>query len=163
MAIDSVASQPTSTTPTQTSAIKVATPEAIKLNNPSLPIDLMTQLVFQDIGGLELINIARNDIIAGQNVIYQPIKNIASLYLQYNPQNILRLQDTSENYFKNFSIKFESKLPNVGTGPNGEIVYVDPTNGNIIINVVNMEPHEQVEVQMMSSGDVLSGTIYGVN
>ena len=89
-------------------SVKVATPELISLLDNDAPVDqqieIMTDLLFEDIGGEEIISIVRNDIVNGQNVIYQPIKNITNLYYQYNPQNILALQKTDKDYFKNFPI-----------------------------------------------------------
>ena len=163
MATDSVANQPSAkSTNNTTSAVKVATPEIILFDDGTMPIETMTDLIFENIGGHELINIARNDLMNGQDVIYQPIKNLTHLNFLYNPLNILKLQGTSSTYFKNFAIRFESKVPNIGTGPNGEIVYIDPDTGNLVINVINMLKDEQVEVQILSSGDVLDDTIYGV-
>jgi len=111
-------------------------------------------------GGQELINISRNDIIDGQDVVYSPIKNLKDLYIQYNPNNIIRLESTSDTYFKNFPIKLENKLPAYGTGPNGEVVYIDPTTGDMVINVSSLDPDEQVDIQILDSGDTLNGTIY---
>jgi len=169
MATEEVAPQPNSTVQTPiVDPIKIATPSLVALSNPTLDIEYMTDVIFEDIGGQELINISRSDIVNGQEVLYKPIKNISSIFFQYNPQNILKLQDTSLTYFQNFPIRLETRIPNVGTGPNGEIVYMDSdvgsdTYGDIIINVINLEPGEQVEVQILSSGTVLNDTIYGVN
>lgn len=169
MATDAVAPQPNSTVQTPVvPSIKVATPELVALSNQALSVEYMTDVIFEDIGGQELINISRNDIINGQDVIYSPIKNISNVFFQYNPQNILKLQDTSLTYFQNFPIRLENKIPNVGNGPNGEIVYLDTdpasnTYGSIIIDIINLEPGEQVEVQLLSGGTVLNDTIYGVN
>jgi hypothetical protein len=133
----------------------------IALNNPTLDEERMVELVFENIGGQELINISRNDIINGEDVIYSPIKNLKDIYIQYNPNNIIRLEGTSDTYFKNFPIKLELKLPNYGTGPNGETVYIDPTTGDLVINVSSLEPDEQVDVEILDSGEILNGTIYG--
>jgi hypothetical protein len=138
-----------------------ATPEKISLYNPPLSDERMVELVFEDIGGQELINISRNDIINGQDVIYSPIKNLKDLYIQYNPNNIIRLEGTSDTYFKNFPIRLELKLPDSGTGPNGEMVYIDATTGDLIINVSSLEPDEQVDVEILDAGEILNGTIYG--
>ena len=143
--------------------IKIATPDLIITAEEVVPIEVMSDLLFENIGGEELINIIRNDIVSGQNVIYQPIKNLTSLYLQYNPQNVLSLQNTADTFFRNFPIKLEKKIPEVGTGPNGEIVYIEPETGNLIINVINLEEDEQVEVQMLNRGETLNDTIYEVN
>lgn len=143
--------------------IKPATPDIILFDEEMVPIELMTDLIFENIGGQELINITRNDMLSGIDLLYQPIKNVTSLYLQYNPQNILGLQKTSETYFRNFPIKLSTKIPEVGTGPNGEIVYIDQATGDIVVNVVNMAAEEQVEIQILNSGDILNDTIYMVN
>jgi hypothetical protein len=140
--------------------VKIPTTDIILYNDESTPIEVMTDLIFENIGGQEVINIARNDIINGQNVIYQPIKNLTSLYFEYNPQNILALQDTSEEYFKKFPIRLENTIPNVGTGPNGETVYIEASTGNLIINVINLNSDEQVEVEILSDGAIFDDTIY---
>jgi hypothetical protein len=140
--------------------VKIPTTDIILYNDESTPIEVMTDLIFENIGGQEVINIARNDIINGQNVIYQPIKNLTSLYFEYNPQNILALQDTSEEYFKKFPIRLENTIPNVGTGPNGETVYIETSTGNLIINVINLNSDEQVEVEILSDGAIFDDTIY---
>jgi hypothetical protein len=146
----------------KTSDVKSATPDIILFDDESTPIEIMTDLIFENIGGQELINILRSDIINGQNVTYQPIKNLTNLYFQYNPQNILALQDTDFNYFKKFPINFSSKVPICGTGPDCSIVYIEAETGNLVINVVNMARDEQVEVSIISDGVVLDDTIYEV-
>lgn len=140
--------------------VKIIERENILLNDQTLPIELMTDLIFENIGGQELINIARNDIVNGQNVLYQPIKNLTSINFQYNPQNILGLQNTDVNYFRKFSINFNDRVPTCGTGPNCEIVYIDSETGDLVINVINMGEDEQVEVQILNGGLILNDTIY---
>ena len=102
-----------------------------------------------------IISIARNDIVNGQEISYQPIKNISNIQQQYNPNNIVSLQNTSDKYFANFAIKLETKLPDEGDGPDATYVYIDQDTGDMIVELINLEPDEQVEVQI-----TLSGTIY---
>jgi hypothetical protein len=45
--------------------------------------------------------------------------------------------------------------------PNCKYVYIDPITGDLIINLINIKENEQVEVQILTSGDVFSDTIYG--
>jgi hypothetical protein len=163
-----------SSTPSKPSAaVKIAIPGLIILEDAVTPPEIMFDLIFEDIGGREMINIARHDLVNGQDVVYQAIKNLASINFQYNPQNILGLQDADLSYFKNFPISFEDKVPDCGTGydlvgegpnieqvPNCKIVYLEPETGNIIINAINLEKDEDIEVQILSSGTVLNGTIY---
>jgi hypothetical protein len=128
--------------------------DTILFNDETLPVEIMADLLFENIGGQELINIARNDTVNGQPIIYQPIKNLSTIQQQYNPNNIVSLQATSDKYFQNFSIKFESKVPNVGNGPNGEHVYIDPETGDLIIEIINVQEGEQVQVEITSSGTI---------
>jgi hypothetical protein len=162
MATGAVANQSAaSASSTVNPATKSATLSHIALTNPELPVEVMTDLIFENIGGQELINISRHDLINGQDVSYSPIKNLKDIYIQYNPNNIIRLESTADTYFKNFSIKLEGKLPAYGTGPNGEVIYIDPTTGDLIINISSLEPDEQVDVEILDSGEILNGTIYG--
>lgn len=136
-------------------AAKTAPIDTVLFDNSSVPIEVMTDLIFEDIGGQELINITRNDIINGQQISYSTIKNLASIQQQYNPNNIISLQSTSDKYFANFSIKLNEKIPNVGNGPSGSNVYIDETTGDLIIETINTLSDEQVDIQI-----AISGTIY---
>jgi hypothetical protein len=144
---------------TSAAATKVATPALLALSNKPLDSDIMADLIFENIGGQELINIARNDLINGQDVLYTPIKNLRDLYLQYNANNIIRLENAADTYFKNFPIRLENRLPYTNSGVVESAVYLD-SEGNLVINVSNLEKDEQVEVQILNSGEILDGTIY---
>lgn len=134
--------------------VKTAPIDTVLFDDEGTPIEVMTDLIFENIGGHELINIARNDIVNGQQVSYQPIKNLSSIQQQYNPNNIVSLQSTSDKYFANFSIKLENKVPQPGTGPNGAHVYLDDNTGNMIIEAINLEIDEQIEVEITTSGTI---------
>jgi hypothetical protein len=149
-------------------SIKIAGPEII-LGEESLGEEIMFDLVYDQIGAQEIINISRHDLINGQSVIYQPIKNITNLYYQYNPQNILALQDTDREYFKRFSIDLSKNIPECGSGydiidgvstPNCKYVYIDPQTGSLVVDVVNILPGQDIEIQIMSEGYLLDDTIY---
>jgi len=135
--------------------VKTAPIDTVLFNDDSMSIEIMADLIFEDIGGHELINIARNDIINGQQISYTPIKNLGLIQQKYNPNNILGLQATSEKYFANFPIKFEEKVPEEGNGPNGSNVYFDNATGDLIIEGVNLNKDELFEVEVS-----LNGTIY---
>jgi hypothetical protein len=128
--------------------------DTILLNEETTPIEVMADLIFENIGGQELINIARNDTVNGQTVIYQPIKNLSTIQQQYNPNNIVSLQSTSDKYFQNFSIKFETKVPDVGNGPNGDHVYIDTDTGGLVIEAINIQDGEQIQVEITTSGTI---------
>ena len=135
--------------------VKTATPDIVLFDDDNIPIETIVDLVFEDIGGQELIAIARNDTINGQQIYYNPIKNLSSIQQQYNPKNIISLQQTSDKYFQNFAIKIENLLPFIGSGPDNFNVYLEAKTGDIVIDVVNLEEDERVEIQV-----AVDGTIY---
>lgn len=152
----STPSTPPTPPPPPPPPVKTATPQYVLFNDDETPIEIITDLLFENIGGQELLKIARYDTVNGQKIAYQPIKNLNILTQEYNPNNLVRLQNTSDKFFANYTIKLSDRTPNVGNGPNGENVYLD-TNGNLIIELVNSASDEQVEIQI-----TLNGTIYEV-
>lgn len=139
--------------------VKTAPIDTILFNDESIPIEIMADLIFENIGGQELINIARNDTVNGQTVIYQPIKNLTSIQQEYNPNNIVALQATSDKYFENFAIKFDTKVPETGTGDNGAHVYIDPETGSLVVEAINLDPDEQIELEITTSGTIYEADI----
>ena len=134
--------------------VKTATLDIILFDDETTPIDTMADLIFENIGGQELINITRSDIVNGQKISYQPIKNLSSIQQRYNPNNILSLQQTSDKYFAGFSIKLEDKIPNEGNGINGENIYIEESTGDLIIEFININSDEQIELQITTDGTI---------
>jgi len=134
--------------------VKTATLDIILFDEESVSTDGMFDQIFENIGGQELISITRSDIVNGQKISYQPIKNLSAIQQRYNPNNILSLQQTADKFFAGFSIKLEDKIPETGNGTNGENIYLNAT-GDLIIELINVNPDEQVETQIS-----VSGTIY---
>ena len=187
------------------SAVKPATPDLILIQEEELPVDIITELLFEDIGSIEVLNIARSDIINGRDIRYGLIPRLGDLSRRHSPINIFRVPGTLSEYFDNFSIKLRLHIPENGTGPDklyvGEensfgcsgfpvldsvtdevidcfqtiksaqdfikdldlrkdIVYVDPENGNLVVDVVNLKRDNQVEIELLVEGIVEDDTIY---
>ena len=133
--------------------IKVAPIDTVLFDDDAVPKEIIADLLFEDIGGQEILTIARHDTVNGQTVLYQPIKNINILQQQYNPNNLLKLRDTSDTIFGNFTINLSAKIPQVGNGTNGANTYID-SDGNIVIEFISLNADELVEVQLTSSGTI---------
>jgi hypothetical protein len=177
MSTSATANLPDPQSSSTNNSVKIATPDLIIKGDEVMSIEIMTDLIFEDIGGQELATISRHDLVNGQKVVYNPIKNLTDLYLQYNPNNILRLQ-SSDSYFKSLPISILDRLPVCGNGydliekagepdktkwtkvPNCKSVYIDPISGDLIINLINVKEGEQAEVQILTSGEVFDDTIY---
>jgi hypothetical protein len=133
-------------------AIKTAPIDTVEFVDEALSAELLLELLFEDVGGQELLTIARNDTVNGQPVAYQPFKNLGILQEIYNPTNLLKLQETSDKLFSNFTINLREKIPKVGSGLNGQNYYLDLAAGDGIIEFINLKPDEQIEVQIASAG-----------
>jgi hypothetical protein len=156
-------------------SVKIATPDLLIFGEQVVAIEIMTDLIFEDIGGFELATISRHDLVNGQTVIYAPIKNLTDLYLQYNPNNVLRLQ-SADSFFNSLAITLANYLPKygngydlVGTNPdltkrvkvyNGKAIYIDPISGDLVINLINIKENEQVEVEILTAGGTFDDTMY---
>lgn len=145
---------PTTTVSSTTTQVKTATKDIILFNDGVVPVNLMADLIFEDIGGEELISIARRDTVNGQKISYQPIKNLSSIEQEYNPNNIISLQATADKYFANFPIKLDDRIPKEGTAAGGDYVYIDPITGDLVVEAVNLESDEQIEIQIATSGTI---------
>lgn len=139
-------------TATPVPAVRSAPIDTVEFIDERFSDELIIDLLFEDVGGQELLTIARNDTVNGQDVVYQPFKNLGILQETYNPTTLLRLQQTSDKFFSNFTINLRDKIPNVGSGENGKNYKLDLATGEGVIEFINIRPDEQVEVQILSAG-----------
>jgi len=117
--------------------VESATPDLILFDDDSMPVDIMTQLLFENVGGQELISLVRNDIINGQDIRYNILANLGLLDQEYNPRNIFRVPGTINDFFENFAIALSEKVPENGTGPALFYVGAEGTNGCTGFPVLN--------------------------
>lgn len=142
------------------SKIKAAPSQTVATSETGVSADAMERLFFDSIGATEIINIARHDNINTVNPQYVPIQDMMGVNIEYDPNKIVAMQKTSLNYFNNFAIDLDSYIPVVGTGPNGANVYIDTSNGSLVINVKDLPKNFSIEVQTMSFDGLFDDTIY---
>jgi flagellar biosynthesis GTPase FlhF len=158
--LDAIARQPKPLVIAPREAVKYATPSDVLIDTNDLPVDLILKLTLEKIGGIELISLVRHDTVNGQNIVYRPVKNVSQLAISYNPQNMVEVPDTAESFFKNFPIRLENYILQDTNEFPPITAYIDPTTENVIIDVVNTKSDYEIEVQMVSSGQVFNDTIY---
>lgn len=134
-----------------TPAVKPATPDIITINQETLPAELMTSLIFEDIGGHELLSISRHDLISGSNMDYQSIKNLNDIYINHNSLNIIPMPDSSSNYIKDFPIVWEDHIIETFLSLDSSHITLNTTDKELQLLVSNMKSGEQIEVQVLSS------------
>jgi hypothetical protein len=141
------------------SPVKVATPELVITGEAPMTVEEMTDLVFEKIGGHEIINLLRLENVNGINASYQPIRNVAQLAAEYGPITVLPLPRSTNFYFNGFAIDLLARVPQNGLGAN---IYIEATQvgpSNLIIEVANMKPEERVEVEIIKTKDAFNDTI----
>lgn len=146
--------------------IKIASSNLFITDQRDDKTDFIADAIIEDIGGQEIINISRNDLLNGQNITYNVIENLASTQRKFNANELVKLQSTSEDYFESFSLDLNQFTPNYGTGftrdvlgeavPNGKIVYVDPDTGQVIVNTINLSDNLVLEVEFVSYSEISS-------
>jgi hypothetical protein len=152
---------------TSVQPVKYASPADVLIQESTLPVDLILKQTLEKIGGLELISLVRHDTVNGQEIAYQPVKNLSQVERLFGPQNMVKIPDSSEIYFKNFAIKLEASIPQydpdavyVDMIDRDNNVFFDGVNNRIIIELINLKPDYEVEIQTVSLGKVFDDTIY---
>ncbi len=125
--------------------IKQADPDIVIFNDDTVSPEFLLELQYEDISGKELINIARSDIIDGQNIIYSPIKNLSSLRKKYNANNIIASSNQYESLFSRFAIDLIQR--------GAEEPYFDD-NGDLVIEVESLLDGEIIEVEIDVTGTI---------
>jgi hypothetical protein len=158
---------PMSTQATADKSVKSASPDIIIVDPGDTAVDLILKLTLEKIGAQELISLVRHDTVNGQNIVYQPVKNISEVAIAYNPQNIIAIPDTADIFFKNFAIKLDNHIPQYPDDfipldmiPRDNNVIFDAVNKKIIIELTGLKRDHEVEIQMVSSGQLFDDTIY---
>lgn len=163
--VDAVANQPEPESKSiRFSDIKVADPQYILSIDPAATIEEMQNTLWQNIGGHEIISLARRDLVDGKNINYNLISDLSKLFAEYNPKTILSIENSSPLYFNAFGIKFEKYLPSID-----DLHKIDPAldnpisvdgYNNITIYVSNIKDSHEVEVQSLTAAELLRDTIY---
>ena len=124
--------------------IKPAPSDIIQFDDDAIDIALIQDLLYEDIGAVELANISRTDLIDGQEVLYSPIKNLSSVRREFNPNNIIATS-YSTDYFSRFGIDLSSR---------GVYEPYFDEDGNLVIEIEKVGDGEEIQVQILSSGTI---------
>jgi hypothetical protein len=125
-------------------------------DNDDIPVELITNLLFENLAANELIKYERHDTIEGTNVSYDIISNLSAIRKQFDPSTLISRQKPDTSYFDIYNIKLEDKIPGrqyLLENSLQDFYYID-TNGDLVIELDNMNPDELIEVQIDSSGTI---------
>jgi hypothetical protein len=132
--------------------VKAATPDLIQITEDAMSIEVITDLLFEDIGGTEILNIARHDLINGIDVKYQQISNLSKIQSTFGGPNLISVQNPIEQIFNRFPLKRYQYVPTETADPSGlnNHLYVD-ASGNINIELDNLEENMQIEIEFKAA------------
>jgi hypothetical protein len=145
------ASSGSTSSPVQ-SSVKAATPDLIQITEEGMAIEVMTDLLFEDIGGTEILNIARHDLINGIDVKYQQISNLAKIQSTFGGPSLISVQNPIEQTFNRFAIKRYQYIPETTQDPSNlnNHIYMD-ASGNLNIELDNLQDNMQVEIEFKAA------------
>lgn len=140
--------------------VKVPDLYDIERGNDAIPESIMEYLLFEQIGGQELLLSSRSDMLNGTNPSYSIISNLVDLNFQYSPYNIISLPNALPDIFKRYSIVLENYVPNtssseINESPNAYVEEDSDSNNykSIVIEFKNVQPNQQIELQVLADGD----------
>jgi hypothetical protein len=149
--------------------VKTPTRDVVNfVDDSNIGVELITNLLFENLGANELVKFERHDTIEGTNANYDIISNLSSVRKQFDPASLISRQKPDRSYFDIFNIKLENKIPsekylrnNPKIDGSGQInttdyIYIDSV-GNLVIELVNMNFDEIVEVEIESGGTIYVG------
>jgi hypothetical protein len=123
--------------------IKQADPDVVLDPGTDASGDYIVERFFEELGGTELINLSRYDLIDGISVTYNPIANLSRLRRRFNPNNIIALDILSEDEFSKFSIDLLSR---------GIYEPYFDDDGNLVVEVDIIRSEENIDVEISLSG-----------
>jgi hypothetical protein len=127
------------------SGIKQADPDIVITRPEPVGPEAVLELNYEDISGMELINVSRSDLVDGKKVIYSPIKNLSKLRNKYNPNNLINVSSTSSNYFATFGIDLIARGMSTP--------YFDDS-GDLVIEIDDIRDNELIEIDVDTSGTI---------
>ena len=129
--------------------------------------------MFENLSAVELSRVERHDTIEGINQRYSIVSNLSEIRKRYEITKQLTVMDKFRPLTKIFTIDIESKIPQEDyielegldstykyINENNIIIerekgyyYID-TNGDLVIELVNLERSQEVEIQIATSGTI---------
>ena len=126
------------------SYVKTAAPDVVDYNEQAIPTEMITSILFEEVGGIELINIVRHDTIGGISIDYSLVGNIPEIDLMFNSNNIISGFENRDTYLNQFPIDIWHRLNGVSISEDGDLV----------IDLHTIEAGEEVEVQILTDGKI---------
>jgi hypothetical protein len=136
--------------------VRVPERDVVSLAQESISAETITNLLFENVGANELTKFVRHDTVEGINPYYDVISNLSDIKRKFDPSNLISLQKTNSSFFDIYPIKLQDKIPSdeyLLENNLTDYLYID-TNGDLVIEVVNLKDSEIVEIEIDTSGTI---------
>ena len=136
--------------------VRVPERDVVSLAQETISAETITNLLFENVGANELTKFVRHDTVEGINPYYDVISNLSDIKRKFDPSNLISLQKTTSSLFDIFPIKLQDKIPSDAYLLENNLtdyLYID-TNGDFVIEVVNLKDSEIVEIEIDTSGTI---------
>jgi hypothetical protein len=140
---------------------------------PQYNVEHIQKILFENLSAVELSRIERHDTIQGINQKYSIISNLSEITKKYEIIKQLTVMDKFKPLTSIYTINIQDKIPQEDyiklesldstyqyLDENNEIVtrekgyyYID-TNGDLVIELINLERNQQVEVLIDTNGTI---------
>jgi len=177
--IDSSSPMPPNPSPTSTgstsSVVRTPTRNVTEISSlvPQFDAEQIQKLIFENISAIELSKVERHDTIEGISQKYSIISNLSEVRKKYDTVKQLSIMDKLKPLTSIYTINIQDKIPQEDyialeslnstyqyLDENNKIVtrqkgyyYID-TNGDLVIELINLEKNQQVEIQIDTNGTI---------
>ena len=161
-------SQSSSGNSNNNSSVKIATPDLL-IDDGTLSLESMTDFVFADIGGQELLSTTRHDLVDSPFVENNTIRDAGSLFRR---TKYIEPNDGIVNNFASFPTEINDYIPtsiteairssgfNLSEVDVIDNIYVEKDSGAVFIVFKNLKSFYKIEISFVSIDDLINGTIY---
>lgn len=136
--------------------VRVPERDVVSLAQETVSAETITNLLFENVGANELTKFVRHDTVEGINPYYDVISNLSDIKRKFDPSSLISLKKTTSSVFDIFPIKLQDKIPSdayLSENNLTDYLYVD-TNGDLVIEVVNLKDSQIVEIEIDTSGTI---------
>jgi len=159
----------------ETPVVRVPTRNVTDISSlvPQLNAEEIQRLLFENLSAVELSMVERHDTIEGIDQKYSIISNLSEIRKKYDIRKQLTIMDKFKPLTSIFIINIQDKIPQEDyialeslnstykyLDENNQIVtrekgyyYID-TNGDLVIELINLEKNQQVEIQIDTNGTI---------
>ena len=137
--------------------VKIPDAEVVVFRQDQVSADALQKLYFEDVGGTEILAVARHDTVGGETVATAPIANLEDIKLQFNPLNILSSINSNE-LFNQFAIDMSARVWDTNDSVYGEAEWIagvdedgletNTLRGYIIVDIDDLKADEYIQVQV---------------